>query len=71
MDVMVLPAYQRSGIASTIVRDIQSGVLSVDYRVIEVFIDEGNTASVRLFEKMGFKFASKEDELLKYIFGAK
>ena len=26
---------------------------------------------VILFEKMGFKFASNEDELLKYIFGAK
>ena len=26
---------------------------------------------VILFEKMGFKFASKEDKLLKYIFGSK
>ena len=35
---------------------------------IEVSIEESNVASRRLFEKMGFVLASKEDDLILYIY---
>ena len=66
MDVMVIPDYQRNGIATKILNDIQSGNLPLDYDKIEISIDKSNTASIRLFEKMNFKLVSVEDELLNY-----
>lgn len=68
MDVMVVPEYQRKGIATIVLGDIQSGNLISGFNRIEVSIDENNIASVRLFEKMGFDFVSKEDELLNYTY---
>lgn len=68
MDIMVIPEYQRKGIASAILRDILSDHLKLEFNKIEISIDEQNTASIKLFEKMNFKFVSKEDELLNYIY---
>ena len=68
MDIMVIPEYQRKGIAIEILSDILSGKLQLDFNKIEVAIDEQNTASIKLFEKMNFKFVSKEDELLNYTY---
>ena len=66
MDVMVIPMYQRKGIATKIIKDIQSGNIPFDFGKIEVSIDKSNTASIKLFEKMNFKFVSAENELLNY-----
>jgi RimJ/RimL family protein N-acetyltransferase len=66
MDIMVIPTYQRKGVATTILNDIQSGTLLLDFDVIEVSIEKSNTASIKLFEKMNFKFVSAENELLNY-----
>ena len=66
MDIMVIPTYQRKGIATTILNDIQSGTLLLDFDKIEVSIDKSNAASIKLFEKMNFKFVSVENELLNY-----
>lgn len=71
MDVMVIPEYQGKGIATIVLDDIQSGNLISGFDRIEVAIDENNVASIRLFEKMGFDFASKEDELLNYVYEVK
>ena len=68
MDIMVIPHHQRKGIATSILSDIMSGKLQLDFDKIEVSIDEQNTASIKLFEKMNFKFVSKEDELLNYTY---
>lgn len=68
MDIMVIPQHQRKGIATAILSDILSGKLLLDFNKIEVAIDEQNTASIKLFEKMNFKFVSKEDELLNYTY---
>ncbi len=68
MDIMVIPIYQRKGIATKILKDIQTGSLPLDFNKIEVAIDATNTASIRLFEKMNFQFTSKEDELLNYVY---
>jgi len=71
MDVMVIPEYQGKGIATIVLGDIQSGNLISGFDRIEVAIDENNVASIRLFEKMGFDFVSKEDELLNYVYEVK
>ena len=68
MDVMVIPMYQRKGIATKIIEDIQSGKLLLDYNKIEVSIDKSNTGSIKLFEKMNFKYVSAGDELLNYVY---
>lgn len=68
MDIMVIPHHQRKGIATAILSDILSGKLQLNFNKIEVAIDEQNTASIKLFEKMNFKFVSKEDELLNYTY---
>ena len=67
MDIMVIPEFQRRGIGTSIIRDIQNGVLPLSFERVEISIDESNIASIRLFEKMGFRFISKSDVLLKYI----
>ena len=66
-----IPEYQGKGIATIVLGDIQSGNLISGFNRIEVSIDENNIASVRLFEKMGFDFVSKEDELLNYVYKVK
>ena len=71
MDIMVIPEQQGKGIATTVLKDIQLGNLVSGFDRIEVAIDENNVASIRLFEKMGFDFVSKEDELLNYVYEVK
>ena len=71
MDIVVVPQYQNKGIGTNILRKIQGGSLPITFDRIEVSIDENNTASKRLFEKMGFVFISKEDELENYLYIAK
>lgn len=66
MDVVVFPEYQRSGIATKILADIQEGKLGFDFDRIRVSIDEKNTASLKLFENAGFVCVAKEEELLEY-----
>ena len=69
--IVVVPQYQNKGIGTNILRKIQGGSLPITFDRIEVSIDENNTASKRLFEKMGFVFVSKEDELENYLYIAK
>lgn len=71
MDIMVIPEQQGKGIATTVLKDIQLGNLVSGFDRIEVAIDENNVASIRLFEKMGFDFVSKEDELSNYVYEVK
>ena len=66
MDVVVFPEYQKRGIASKIIKDIQEGKLGVDFDKILVSIDENNIASLKLFENAGFICVAKEAELLEY-----
>ena len=68
MDIMVIPEFQRQGIGTSVIRDIQSGVLPLSFERIEISIDERNIASIKLFENVGFEFISHDDELLNYIY---
>jgi len=68
MDVIVFPEYQKRGIATQILRDIQNGKLSIAFTKIQVSIDDKNIASVRLFENADFVCISKDEELLEYVY---
>ena len=70
MDIVVFPQYQNRGIGTSILGDIKNKSLSLDYSEISVSIDESNIASIKLFEKSGFKYVGREDELLDYIYHA-
>ena len=66
MSVVVFPEYQKQGIATTILKDIQAGKTGLDFNKIQVSIDEKNTASLKLFESAGFICVNKDEELLEY-----
>ena len=68
MDILVFPEYQKQGIGTSILADIQNDVFGLDYEIIEVAIDQTNVASIKLFEKAGFVFVSQEDELRNYVY---
>ena len=68
MDVLVFPKFQRAGLGTQIIRDIQDDIFQLGYENIEISIDEANTASLRLFGNAGFVFTSKEDELLNFVY---
>ncbi len=68
MDVVVFPEYQKKGIATEILKDIQNGKLGIDFDKIQVSIDEKNIASIKLFENAGFLCVAKDEELLDYMF---
>lgn len=69
--IVIFPQFQNKGFATAVINDIQSGKLDFEYDKIIVSIDEENKASIRVFEKSGFVFVKKEDELLEYEFSHK
>ena len=71
MDILVFPEFQRTGLGSKIVKDIQNDVFGLGYERIEVSIDEGNAASLRLFENAGFVATTKDDELINFVYQLK
>ena len=66
MSVVVFPEYQKQGIATAILKDIQSGKTGLDFDKIQVSIDDKNIASLKLFESVGFIYVNKDEELLEY-----
>lgn len=68
MDILIFPEYQRMGFATSVVGDIQDDAFGLKYKRIEIAIDESNAASIKLFERAGFSFTYKEDELLNYVY---
>ena len=68
MSVVVFPEYQKQGIATTILKDIQAGMIELDFTMIQVSIDEKNIASLKLFESVGFVCVGKDEELLEYVY---
>ena len=66
MSVVVFPEFQKQGIATTILKDIQTGKLELGFDKIQVSIDEKNIASINLFESAKFVCVGKDTELLEY-----
>lgn len=68
MDILVFPEFQRTGLGTKIVKDIQNDIFGLNYERIEISIDERNTASLKLFENAGFIRESKENELINFVY---
>lgn len=68
MDILVFPEFQKNGFGTKILKDIQNDVFELGFDRIEISIDAGNIASLRLFENAGFVCISQEDELLNYVY---
>ena len=68
MDILIFPEYQRMGFATSVVVDVKNDAFGLKFKRIEIAIDESNAASIKLFERAGFTFVSKEDELLNYAY---
>jgi len=66
--ILVFCEYQRLGFGTRIVKDIQDGVLGIEYDNIEISIDERNTASLKLFENAGFIRLSQEEKLINMVY---
>ena len=66
MDILIFPEFQKSGLGTKVINDIKNDIFNLSFKKIEVSIDENNIPSLRLFEKVGFKFVSQEDELKNY-----
>ncbi len=67
LSVMVIPEYQRQGIGTVMLEDLLAGKL-LPYDTAEVFIDEENTPSVKLFEKLGFAPRFRDGKLIIYTY---
>ena len=70
MSIVVMPEYQKQGIGTAILHDIQNRVLPLQYTHIKVSIEKTNVASLKLFQKMSFTKISEDEELLNYIYPA-
>lgn len=68
MDLLIFPEFQKLGWGTKVVKDIQNDVFGLGFEKIEIAVDEKNTASLRLFENMGFVCISKEEELLNLVY---
>ena len=68
MDILIFPKFQRMGFATKVIKDIQNDIFKLNYKNIEISIDERNIASITLFKNIGFSFVSKEDELINYVY---
>ena len=68
MDILIFPDFQRMGFAAKVIRDIQNDIFGLNYRRIEISIDERNIASIKLFKNAGFSFVSTEDELMNFVY---
>ena len=66
MSIVVFPEYQKNGIATKILHDIQAGKLGIDFEKIRVSIDRRNIPSIRLFKAAGFVCAAEDGELLEF-----
>ena len=66
MDILICPKFQKSGLGTNVINDIKNDIFNLSFKKIKVSIDENNIPSLRLFEKLGFKFISLEDELKNY-----
>ena len=68
MSIIVVPEYQKQGIGAAILYDIQNKVLPLTFTNIMVSIERSNTASLRLFNKMGFTKTSEDVDLIEFVY---
>jgi len=66
MDILIFPEFQNSGLGTKVIIDIKNDIFNLDFKKIEVSIDQSNIPSLRFFEKLSFNLVSQEDELKNY-----
>ena len=66
--ILVFPEFQNAGYGTKIIKDVQNDIFKFNFEKIEISIDKENFASIKLFEKTGFKLLSEEGELLNYFY---
>lgn len=67
MSILVIPSFQKQGIGTAILYDIQNGALPLAFTQIEVSVDKRNASSLRLFGKMGFTKTSEDEDLIDLV----
>ena len=67
LSVMVHPEHQKQGFGTQMLQDLLSGKL-LSFDTAEAYIEEENTPSVKLFEKMGFVPKFRDGELIVYAY---
>lgn len=67
--VVVFPEFQNKKIGTDALKYVIDGKTGLEFNEIQVSVDEKNTASLHLFQKVGFTCICQEDELvdLQYI----
>ncbi len=64
--LVVFSEYQNKGIGTDMIKFIIDGKTGLEFKEIQVSIDEKNTASMRLFKNAGFKRTGQEEELVDF-----
>ena len=67
ISLLVIPEFQKQGIGTEIIHDIQNGVFGLPFKQIKVSIDKLNTSSLSLFSKMNFIKDSEDEDLIDFI----
>lgn len=69
LSLVVFIQYQNRKIGSDAIKCVIEGITGLDFKEIQVSVDEKNTASMRLFQNAGFNKIGQKDELvdLQYI----
>ena len=71
MSILIFPQFQGKGFATEVINDIKKDILKLDYKKIEVSVDEENIASLRVFTKAGFTKVSKCGVLINFVYQRK
>lgn len=64
--LVIFPEYQKKKIGTSAVQEVIVGKTGLSFKEIQVSIDEKNTASLKLFQNVGFKCSAQEDSLIDF-----
>ena len=64
--LVIFPEYQKKKIGTSAVQEVIVGKTGLSFKEIQVSIDEKNTASLKLFQNVGFKRSGQKDSLIDF-----
>ena len=68
LSLLIFPEYHNKGYGTKVLEDIINKKIPLDFKTIEVSINNDNFPSLHLFEKVGFIRTSVDGGLIKYTF---
>ncbi|VEU82104.1 GNAT family N-acetyltransferase [Acholeplasma hippikon] len=68
LSIMIDKDYHHQGYATYTLKEVLKDSFHLGYKKIVVYIDKNNLNSIKLFEKVGFKFKEEDKELLTYVY---